>query len=139
MDFVQGKNKLNEKEFKRLANNEKAIFLPQCLRSRECKAKTSDDGIECLNCGKCKIGSFKKEAERKGYHVFISPGGSLVKNIIKRNNFKGILGVACVPELEQALGFVKKTKIIAVAVPLLRDGCVDTDVDWERIRELAGL
>ena len=46
-------NKSDEKYFKEVPNNQKAIFFPQCLRSRECKAKTGDKGIECVNCGKC--------------------------------------------------------------------------------------
>ncbi|MBL7055113.1 DUF116 domain-containing protein [Candidatus Woesearchaeota archaeon] len=132
-------NELNLEGFKKIPNNEKAIFLPQCLRSRECKAKIGDRGIECLNCGKCSICEFKKQAEIKGYNVFISPGGSLVKKIIKKNNFKGVLGVACIPELEQALDLIKKTNIIAISVPLSKDGCVDTDVDWKKVKELCGL
>ena len=75
-----GKNK----EFRDIPANQKVIFLPQCLRSLDCKAKTTEDGVICINCGKCSIGPFKKEAESFGYKVFIAPGSSLVKNIVKK-------------------------------------------------------
>lgn len=132
-------SKLKEKKFKSIPNKEKAIFLPHCLRNKDCKAIMGENGLMCVNCGKCGIGKFKKDAEEKGYKVFIVPGGSLVKKIIKKNDFKAVLGAACIPEIEQAFDFIKKTKLIAVAVPLLRDGCVNTDIDWKRVRELAGL
>jgi len=126
-------------DFKKIPNNEKAIFLPHCLRDRECPAKIGCGGLECINCGKCSIGPFKKDAEDAGYKVFIVPGGSLVKKILEKNNFKAVLGVACNPELEQAFDFIKEKDLISLSVPLLKDGCVDTEVEWEKVREVAGL
>ena len=99
-----GKNK----EFRDIPANQKVIFLPQCLRSLDCKAKTTEDGIICINCGKCSIGPFKKEAESFGYKVFIAPGSSLVKNIVKKYKFRATLGVACIPELKEGVRIMKK-------------------------------
>jgi len=126
-----GKNK----EFRDIPANQKVIFLPQCLRSLDCKAKTTEDGIICINCGKCSIGHFKKEAESFGYKVFIAPGSSLVKNIVKKYKFRATLGVACIPELKEGVRIMKKQGILTLSIPLLKDGCVNTKVDWNRVRK----
>lgn len=139
MENFQKRNEIYLKEFEDTPNKNKAIFLPQCLRNRDCPANVSKEGFECINCGKCNIGKFKKDAEQAGYRVFIVPGGSMVKNILDKNDFKAVFGVACNPELEQAFGMMKDGKIISLYVPLLRDGCVETDVDWRKVRELTGL
>lgn len=127
-------------KFKAIPHNKKAIFLPQCLRSVECKAKNTDKGIICEECGKCKICNFKKEAEKKGYNFFIAPGASLVMKVMARYKFEGVLGVACIPEIEQAYKQgkerIKKGKITPIAIQLLRDGCVNTDVEWEKLYEI---
>ena len=132
MDIVQKRNKLYEEKFKQLPNKDKAIFLPHCLRHQECPAKIGSVGLECIKCGRCKIGEFKDKAEKAGYNLFVVPGGSLVKKIISNNNFKAVLGVACNVELEQAFDMLKKEKIISLAIPLLKDGCVNTEVEWEK-------
>ena len=127
-------------KFKALPNDSKVIFLPHCLRSPDCRAKNTDSGIVCEECGRCSICSFKKEAEKKGISVFIVPGASLVMKIIEKNKVRGVVGVACAPELEQAFKqwdiLIRERKIIPVTVQLLRDGCVNTDVEWDRLYEL---
>ena len=122
-------------KFENIPINQKVIFLPQCLRSTECKAKTTKDGIICVNCGRCNIGPFKKEAEKLGYRVFIAPGASLIKNIVKRYKFKAALGVACLPELKEGIKIMKEHNIITSTIPLLKDGCVNTKVDWKKVRK----
>ena len=75
---------------------ENLIFLPHCLRSQDCKARLDANGYNCINCGKCEIGGFKKQAEEAGYHVFIVPGASMVKKIVKEHgSAEMIIGVAC--------------------------------------------
>ncbi len=139
MSTIEKRNKLYEQKFKNILNKEKAIFLPQCLRNNECPAKMGVNGIECINCGRCNIGKFKKDAENQSYNIFIVPGGSLVNKIIKNNDFKAVLGVACIPELKQAFEVMKKKRLVSLAVPLTKDGCVNTEVKWEKVRELCGL
>ena len=126
----------NASLFENTPVSQKVIFLPQCLRSTECKAKTTEDGIICVNCGKCGIGPFKKEAESIGYKIFIAPGSSLIKNILKKYKFKAALGVACEPELKEGIKMMKKNNIAVLTVTLLKDGCVNTEVDWEKVRQV---
>lgn len=136
MNEIENLNKLNETEFKATPYKDRAIFLPQCLRNPECKAITTKDGIQCLSCGKCNISEFKKEVEALGYKLFIVPGFSLTKKLIEKHKPKAVLGVACTDELNEAKEETKKRNIIAVALPLLKDGCVNTEVDWKKLREM---
>lgn len=126
----------DKQKFNVIPVKERAIFLPHCLCSVNCKAKRTEEGVNCINCGNCKIGSFKEEAENKGYKVFIVPGASMVKKIIEKHKFKAVLGVACLPELKQGIKLMKQKGIISLTVPLLKDGCVNTEVDWKKIEKI---
>ena len=114
----------------------KLVFLPHCLRSLECKAKLTEQGYICLNCGKCKIGSFKSKAEEKGYNVFIVPGASMVKKILEGcESPERVIGVACEVELKEAAVLMKKKGMMknAKALKLLTDGCVNTEADFDNL------
>lgn len=136
MDEIQELNKSNEAKFKSTLFKDRTIFLPHCLRHPDCQAKTTEEGVQCLSCGKCNISEFKKEAEALGYKLFIVPGFSLTKKLIEKYKPKAVLGVACTDELNEAKEEAKKRNIIAVALPLLKDGCVNTEVDWKKLREM---
>lgn len=120
-------------------NKEKAIFLPHCLRHKDCPARMKEDGLACINCGKCGIGPFRKDALDAGYNIYICPGGSMVKSIIENNGFKEVIGVACGFELKEAHGFLKGKKLKVKSVQLSKDGCVNTEVDWDKVRKVCGL
>lgn len=122
-----------------LPNHEKAVFLPHCLRHKKCPAKSSSHGIECECCGLCGIGSFKSLATRQGYSVYIVPGGSMVEKILKEKKFAAVVGVACSRELKLAYKIINGIGVKSVAVPLSKDGCISTDVDWEKVREACGI
>ena len=136
MKEIESVNELSRKKFKETPYKDKIIFLPQCLRDPECKAKTTEEGIIYLGCGKCNIAGFKKEAEKLGYKLFIVPGSSIVKTLIKKYKPKAVLGVACLPELKEAMIMVKKHKIAAQGVLLSKDGCVNTEVNWKKLRDI---
>jgi hypothetical protein len=136
MNEIENLNKLNETEFKATPYKDRAIFLPQCLRNPECKAPTTEDGILCLSCGKCNISGFKKEAETLGYKFFIVPGFSLTKKLIRIHKPKAVLGVGCIDELNEAKDAINKINIVAQGLPLLKDGCVNTEVDWKKLKEM---
>jgi hypothetical protein len=74
---VRLRNNINRKEFLRVPKRERVIFIPQCLRSINCPAKLTPEGIKCLACGLCGIGEAKRNAEEMGYKFFVVPGSSL--------------------------------------------------------------
>jgi hypothetical protein len=132
-------NKVNEEEFKKIPFSQRAIFLPQCLRNPKCPAPLQKDGIVCTGCGLCGIKDLKKEAEGLGYRVFIMPGGGFVFRMVKKYNIRAALGVACQMELFQAMSYALKKGIVALNVPLLRDGCYETAVNWSEVKRVMRL
>lgn len=127
-------NKLNEKKFKETNISERVIFIPHCLRNKDCPAKNSENGWLCINCGRCNIGEFKKRAEMMGYRVFICSGFSAVKKLIEKNKPKAVVGVSCKNEMEMAGKSLKG--MVIQGVELNKDGCVETDVDWEKVKKV---
>ena len=115
----------------------KVIFLPHCLRVKGCKAELTAQGYKCVSCGSCGIAEFLKEAESKGYKVFIVPGGSMIKKILKDiPNPEKVIGVACDVELKEGHELMKKMKIKSDSLKLSKDGCVNTEVDFEKLKKM---
>lgn len=134
MVYIELKNKLNKTSFSKIPYSERTLFLPQCLRNSEhCPSKLMDKGFVCEECGSCSICEMKTEAEKLGYKVHIVPGGSMVFKIIKANNQKGYVGVACYFELVEAFEQLTAMNLPFQGVPLLRDGCKDTVMDVEKV------
>jgi hypothetical protein len=135
--YVKTKNDVHTIEFARVPFSERAVFVPQCLRNSEkCKAPLTEDGYACLKCGACPIGKLKAEAERLGYGGFyIVPGGSMVFKIMKKRKYRAVLGVACFFELADSMEKASLYGVPSQGVPLTRDGCKDTQVDWEPVVE----
>lgn len=125
--------------FDNIPNKNIAIFLPHCLRHKDCPAENKGEGYDCVDCGRCGIGKFAKDAKAAGYKIFIVPGASMVKKIIKKNDFKVVIGVACKVELKQAEEMLKNTRIITASVPLKKDGCVNTEVGWDELRKVCNI
>lgn len=134
---VEFRNKLNESAYKKTPYKERLLLLPHCLRnSKECKASYGEEGLKCLECGKCKIDPLVKEAKKLGYKgVFILPGGSMVLKLIKKYKPKAVLGVCCYKEAILAFDSLKETKVIPQAVLLTKTGCIDTDVNVDEVIE----
>lgn len=134
---VEVRNKVNEKRFKKLTTKDKILVLPHCLRHSDCEANLETSGLVCTNCNRCVIGVLKDKGEDLGYQVFIIPGSTFLKKIIEENNFKAVLGVACYQDLNLAM--MKLNKFSCQGIPLLRDGCVNTKVDYRAVLEKMGV
>lgn len=117
----------------RKIKNGRVIFLPQCLRHPNCKARCDPlIGYECKMCGLCDIGSICKAAKERNFKVYVIPGGSFVKKIIKTNRPESCIGVACYPELSESMQGASPFMIVQ-GVSLLQDGCYNTKVDVEEV------
>ncbi len=76
--YVEAKNNFHKKRFNRVPYSNRILFLPQCLRSKDCPAKLSKFGYECAECGNCEIKKIIDYAKEIGYRkVFIVSGGSV--------------------------------------------------------------
>jgi len=69
-----------------------------------------------------------------GYRVFIVPGGGFVKRLVLRHKPKGIVGVACLPEVMLGMDLLGKTRLPGQGVVLLRSGCLNTKVDLAELK-----
>jgi len=127
--IIEVRNILYKDAFEKTPYVNRAMFIPQCLRNSHCPAPLTPEGIKCLNCGRCGIGKIKEEAESLGYKVFIAPGGSLIKRMVKKYRPKAVLGVGCSMEVKEGTAKMASYGLPVQGIMLDRDGCVDTRVD----------
>ena len=134
--YVETKNRSLIKNFAATLYNERVLLLPQCLRAKDCPAELGKYGYECQGCGRCSIKKIKHVSENLGYKgTFILPGGSIAKKILLELKPKAALGVACFKELVLGSYLCEKLGIIGQGVALIRDGCINTLVDWKILNE----
>jgi geranylgeranyl pyrophosphate synthase len=108
------------------------LLLPKCLRvESKCPAPFDEFGLLCKQCGLCSIQDLQTEAERLGYAVLVAEGSAIVMSLIQTGKIEAIVGVSCLSVLERAFPYMEAAAIPGVAVPLLQDDCIDTNVDLD--------
>lgn len=148
-------SKENEERLRSIDKDKRILLISHCLRSSEdCTAKMTKAGLECRDdCPtRCTVGRLRIAAQKLGYKgVCIAPGGSMALKFIKDNEPEAVVAIACMKELEEGVCAVKElvedkkgnastsNGQVIVAVPLLRDGCVDTEVDEEEAERIIKL
>jgi uncharacterized protein len=135
--FIQLHNSLNLKVFEAIPVTDRAVFLPQCLRSATCPANLTPEGLRCINCGQCTVGSALKTLEALGYRLFIVPGSSFIKRMVKKYHPRAIIGIGCLSEVKEGIDMADKIDLVAIGVVTLREGCVETAVNWEDVFSVA--
>lgn len=115
-----------------MQTRKRALFLPHCSRKfmdGRCKAVFDANlpSYVCAHCSSdCLVNKAVCVAEKKGYDVYIVPGGSCIPTILRTGNYEGAVGVACGEEIKLSGGFLKGTGLAGQAVPLLKNGCSNT-------------
>ena len=74
-----------------------------------------------------------------GYRVFIVPGSSFIKRMVKKYHPKAIVGVGCLTEVKEGIDMADKIGLVAMGVVTVKEGCVETLVDWADVYEVAVL
>jgi hypothetical protein len=127
---VETINLVERKRF--LQTKKRVLILPHCSRKYmdgRCKA-TFDASIPsyiCAHCSPdCQINQAVSAGQKKGYDVFVVPGGSCVGKILKSANYEGIVGVACGEELKLAVQFLSEEGVAGQSIPLIKNGCSST-------------
>jgi len=122
-----------------IKTNRRALLLPHCSRKfmdSRCQASfnTEMSFYECRHCSPdCSVNKAASLAKKKGYDVYILPGGSCVKKIIAASKYDGVVGVACCEEIKLAASLLEKNKISLQAVPLIKNGCSETKFKMETL------
>ena len=135
--FIKLHNTMNTAEFERIPVSERAVFMPQCLRSSKCPAHLTPEGLKCRNCGQCTVGEARTILEKMGYRIFIVPGSSFIKRMVKKYRPKAIIGVGCLSEVKEGIDMADKMGLVAMGVVTMKEGCVETLVNWADIYEVA--
>jgi len=126
----------------------RVLLIPHCLcRAETCKGKKTKWGIVCNKCSPdCPVNILSQAAVRLGYKgICIAPGGRLAIKYVEKNKPLAIIAVACRKELEVGIHgvmdiFGKGQKMIPiVAIPLSKDGCINTEVDIKMALEKIAL
>ncbi|WP_295603983.1 DUF116 domain-containing protein [uncultured Methanobrevibacter sp.] len=130
---IRVRNDLNKEQYNRIPAEKTLIFLPHCLRHKDCPATLQKEGLNCTECGLCSIGVIKKKAEPLGYKMYIVPGSSFVKKIVMENKFQTVLGVACHEDLNQMMMLL--SDFYPQGVLLERTGCFETKVNVKKVFE----
>ena len=126
---IKVRNDLNKEQYKKIPADKTLIFLPHCLRHKDCPATLQKEGLNCTECGLCSIGVIKKKAEPMGYKLYIVPGSSFVKKIVMENKFQSVLGVACHEDLNQMMMLL--SDFYPQGVLLEKTGCFETKLNFK--------
>jgi len=120
----------------------RALFLPHCARKymdNRCQARFNPE-IPSYICGHCSedclINKATQLAEKNGYDVFVLAGSSCIPQILKKNNYEGIIGVACSHELKMGGDYLQHLKISGQAIPLTKNGCANTRFNLTALKKI---
>lgn len=109
------------------------LLAPHCMRALDCPAASTKFGIECISCGKCIFTRIKADAERFNYTLYIVAGSSYIRHIVKKESADGAFLLACNYELNKVMRSLKRKNIVTYGVPLLKDGCYATEIDYDNL------
>lgn len=116
------------------------LLLPQCMKSSTgCRAEMDALGLLCVECGKCSIGEIQRDAEKLGYQVVVAEGSTIVAALLANGEADAVVGVSCLQALEKSFRPLMAHAVPGIGVPLLKNGCADTTVDMEWIREVLAM
>lgn len=122
--------------------DKRALLLPHCSRKfmdNRCKASfnTEMSFYSCNRCSPdCNVNLATSVAKKKGYDVYILPGGSCVRKIIATNKYNGVVGIACCEEIKLAATFLEANKMPFQSVPLIKNGCSGTKFSMETLKSV---
>jgi hypothetical protein len=127
---IQARNLVERERFAK--TKKRALFLPHCSRKfmdGRCDA-TFDPIVPsyiCAHCSpECLVNRAVSIAEKKGYDVYILPGGSCIPKILKTKGYEGAVGVACGEETKLSGEMLEKMGVAGQAIPLIKNGCANT-------------
>ncbi len=125
-----------------LQTKKRAIFLPHCSRKymdSRCKAMFNADipSYSCSHCSEdCMVNKADVYARKKGYDVYLLPGGSCIPKILKNRHYEGIVGVACGEEMKIMGPLLNGMNVSGQGIPLIKNGCASTVFNMETLRKV---
>jgi len=124
-----------------MKTKKRALFLPHCSRKymdNRCKASFNPE-VPSYKCGQCSedclVNRATRLGEEKGYDVYVLPGGSCVVDLLQRNKYEGVVGVACSQEVKLGGDGLKQMGLIGQAIPLIKNGCANTSFSLQSLEK----
>lgn len=106
------------------------LLLPQCLKNnRNCSASFDKLGLICAGCRNCQIDEILNVAEDLGYATLVAEGTTVAIQLVEEGSVDAVIGVGCMSVLEKSFASVSRAAVPVIGIPLLYDGCQDTEVD----------
>jgi hypothetical protein len=137
---MQARNLLEREKF--VQTKKRALFLPHCSRKymdSRCKA-VFDPNIPsyiCAHCSPdCSVNRAVCMGQKKGYDVYVLPGGSCIPKILRANHYEGVVGVACGEEIRISGETLTAMNIAGQGVPLIKNGCANTAFNIETLSKI---
>jgi geranylgeranyl diphosphate synthase, type II len=110
--------------------NRRLLLIPQCLKSESsCKAEIDQLGLICAGCQSCQIDSILQKAEELGYATLVAEGTTDAVSLVQEGSVDAVIGVSCMSVLQKSFEPVSRAAIPVIGIPLLFEGCAETDVD----------
>jgi hypothetical protein len=75
-------------------------------------------------------------ARKKGYDVYLLPGGSCIPKILKANRYEGVVGVACGEEMRIMEPLLRGMEVSGQGIPLIKNGCANTVFNMETLAKV---
>jgi uncharacterized protein len=125
-----------------LQTKKRAIFLPHCSRKymdNRCKATFNSEipSYTCAHCSDdCMVNKADQYSRKKGYDVYLLPGGSCIPKILKNSHYEGIVGVACGEEMKIMGPLLSGMNVTGQGIPLIKNGCASTVFNMETLRKV---
>lgn len=110
--------------------NRRLLLLPQCLKNNSnCNAVIDELGLICAGCQSCQIDSILQKAESLGYATLVAEGTTVAISLVQEGSVDAVIGVTCMSVLQKSFETVSKAAVPVIGIPLLFEGCAETDVD----------
>ncbi len=138
-DFIdlQAVNLMERRKF--LNSQKRVLLLPHCSRKymdSRCKASfdASIPSYTCAHCSEdCLVNKAESFAKKKGYDVYVVPGGSCILKILKETPYEGVVGVACGEEVKMGVAALENMDVAVQVIPLIKNGCANTAFNMETL------
>lgn len=112
------------------------VLSPHCLQLTSCPHKITRDPNNCKRCGRCNIGDLMKLSDEFGFTFFVATGGTLARQVVKKNRPQAVLAIACERDLMSGIQDVYPLPAVGVLNIRPNGPCNNTRVDMEEFRRV---
>ncbi len=133
--FVKVNNAMTIAQRKRIKGDRILVLLPHCLQIDVCNRKITGDIENCVQCGRCPVGSLVSIGREYGLTIEVVNGGTLARRRVATFNPSGIIAVACERDLTYGILDVYPIPVYGVLNDRPNGPCFNTEVDMRFVEE----